>query len=68
MIVEILKKSKLRALGLWEDSVSSIAGDICDHFSMDLSVLSEKGDSQLGIAVSMGQFRWEQTNPDTDNC
>lgn len=68
MIVEILKKSKLRTLGLWEDNVSSITGDIHDRFSTDLSMVSEKGDSQLSIAVSVDQFRWERSNPDIDNC
>lgn len=33
VIFEILKKSKLGTVGLWENSVSSITGDVCYRFS-----------------------------------
>lgn len=40
VIFEILKKSKLGTLGLWENRVSSVTGDVCCCFSAYLSVPS----------------------------
>lgn len=52
MIFEILKKSKLRTLGLWENNVSSVTGTYATVSLRFLSVLRKK--SQLSFAVHIG--------------